>query len=281
MGEFLKTWYGMTLFIAFDAIAVIAVMAIAYRWFFKRFWDILISLLCMIVLSPFYLFIFVRGRLFQKHTGAMRSLISREFFVGKKAKTIALHTFCFTDDEGDVAGSYGRMLKKTELYKLPRVFDVFCGKLSFIGVKRLSFADAAFVAESDEGRYSVRAGLIDPLVLTGDDETDYEEMFRSDLTYVRRLSLFGDLKIFFCWLIKKIRGEKKSSWLGVTSEKSYAELLLESGEITREDFDTVAENAAAEESELRKKYEPEPENSAADGQNDGETESSDEENEEK
>lgn len=35
----------------------------------------------------------------------------------------------------------------------------------------------------------------------------------------------------------------------------YAESLLGQGEITREDFDTVAENARAEEEELRKKYE--------------------------
>lgn len=172
----------------------------------------------------------------------------------KKAKTIVLHTFCIVDDDGDEAGEYGHWLKKTGFYKLPYIFDVFCGKLSFIGVKRLSFADAAFVSEADEGRYAVRAGLINPLVTTGNGETDYKEMFCSDLSYAKSLSLFGDLKIFFVWLLKKIRGEK-NTWLGVTASKTYAEALLSQGEITREDFDTVAENARAEEEELRKKYE--------------------------
>lgn len=113
----------------------------------------------------------------------MKSILSREFFVGKKAKTIVLHTFCIVDDDGDEAGEYGHWLKKTGFYKLPYIFDVFCGKLSFIGVKRLSFADAAFVSEADEGRYAVRAGLINPLVTTGNEETDYKEMvfFRSFL----------------------------------------------------------------------------------------------------
>lgn len=256
MGEFLKTWYGIALFIAFDAVAAIAVIAITYRWFFKRLLDIVASLVCMLVLSPVWLFVLVRGRLFQKRTGAMKSLISREFFVGKKAKTIVLHTFCFTDDEGDEAGSYGRMLKKTRFYKLPCIFDVFCGRLSFIGVKRLSLADAALVSESDEGRYSVRAGLINPMVLSGSGEADYKEMFASDLSYVKKLGLFGDMKIFFGWLVKRIRGEK-SGWPGITAEKTYAEVLLEEGEITQEDFAAVMENAAAEEAELRKKYEPE------------------------
>ena len=39
MDEFLKTWYGLALFIAFDVAAALVVMAIAYRWIFKRFWD--------------------------------------------------------------------------------------------------------------------------------------------------------------------------------------------------------------------------------------------------
>jgi len=255
MGEFLKTWYGITLFVVFDFVAAVAVMAIAYRLMFKRLWDILLSVLCMTVLSPVFLYILVRGKLFQKHTGAMKRLISRKFFVGKKAKTIVLHSFCVEDDEGDEAGSYGRMLKRTGFYKLPYLFDVFCGRLSFIGVKRLTFADAAFIGEADEGRYSVRAGLINPLVLDGDAETDYGDMIRSDLAYAKKFSLFGDFKIFFIWLIRKIRGEK--GWLGKTAEKSYAATLLEEGEITQEDFDIVAENAAAEEAELRKKYEPE------------------------
>ena len=33
MSEFLKTWYGLTLFIIFDAAAVLAVMAIAFAFF--------------------------------------------------------------------------------------------------------------------------------------------------------------------------------------------------------------------------------------------------------
>lgn len=283
MGDFLKTWYGLALFIAFDAAAVIAVIAIGYKWLFKRLLDILASLACMIVLSPVFLTVFVRGKLFQRRTGAMRSLIDREFYVGKKAKTIALHVFRSTDDDGDEAGKYGKWLKRTRLYKLPYVFDVFCGRLSFVGVKKLSFADAAFVAEADEGRYSVRPGFINPLAATGNKDTDYKEMFLSDSLYAQKLGLFGDVKIFFVWLLKKIRGEKSADWLGLTASKTYAETLLEEESITREDFDTVAENAAAEEAELRKKYGPKEETEEGpaekDGVGDGEEEAQGEENE--
>ena len=86
MNEFLKTWYGLTLFIIFDAAAVLAVMAIAYRWVFKRVWDALASIVCMAVLSPLYLAIFVRGKIYQKKNGGMETLTAREFFCGKKGE---------------------------------------------------------------------------------------------------------------------------------------------------------------------------------------------------
>ena len=87
--EFLKTGYGMALFIAFDVVAVLAVLAIGYRLLFKRLGDIFASVVCMIVLSPLFLIVFIRGKLFQKRSGNLRRLLAREFCVGKKAKTIA------------------------------------------------------------------------------------------------------------------------------------------------------------------------------------------------
>lgn len=254
MGEFLRTWYGLTLFIVFDAAAAIAVLAIGWRWVFKRIFDFLVSVVCMAVLSPAFLAVFVRGKLLQRRTGEPRTLISREYCVGKKAKAIALHVFR-TDSEAEEAEKYNAWLKRTGLYKLPYLFDVFCGRLSFVGVKRLSLADAALVSEADEGRFSARPGFINPLAVRGDEDTDYPEMFRSDLFYARKTGLFLDLKIFFFWAVRNIRGER--GWMGETSEKSYAEALLEAGEIDRTDFDAVAENARAEEEELREKYEPE------------------------
>lgn len=86
MGEFLRTWYGLTLFIVFDAAAAIAVLAIGWRWVFKRIFDFLASVVCMAVLSPAFLAVFVRGKLLQRRTGEPRTLISREYCVGKKAK---------------------------------------------------------------------------------------------------------------------------------------------------------------------------------------------------
>ena len=45
--------------------------------------------------------------------------------------------------------------------------------------------------------------------------------------------------------MRTIRGEK-NEWGGETREKSYALALLESGEITQEDYDTVKEDVESE-----------------------------------
>ena len=79
MAEFLSTWYGLTIFIAFDALAAIAVIAIGYRWVFKRLLDILASAVCMAALSPVFLVLFLRGLLLRRRSGGEVKVIEREY----------------------------------------------------------------------------------------------------------------------------------------------------------------------------------------------------------
>lgn len=279
MGEFLKTWYGAALFIALDAAAILIVLSIGYRLIFKRLADFFASIVCLAATSPLFLTVFLRGKLYQRRTGNLSSLTGREYAVGKKEKTVVLHAFRTTDDDGAEAGRYGAWLRRTGLYRLPLLFDVFCGRLSFLGVRRLSFTDAAFVEEEDAERFSVRPGLINPLAVTGDENTDYKEMFSSDAEYAKKCGLFRDWKIFFFWLIRTLRGEKRA-YLGTTAAVSYAESLLADGAITREEFEAVESESRAEIAELEKAYENSEEEDDEDGGEGGDGKPSDEPSEE-
>lgn len=245
LDEFLKTPYGLAAFIVLDVVAVIAILAIGYRWMFKRFFDLIAACVSIVFVSPALLVVLIRGKLFQRRTQNLSSLLKRVYRVGKKERTIALHEFRTLDDDGDEAGRYGAWLARTRLYKLPYLFDVFLGRLSFIGVRAFDLTDAAFTEESVEARFSVRPGLIHPLCLRTEKTTDYDDMFAAETQYEKKLGLFGDLGIFFTWLVRTIRGES-GDWLGETREKSYAASLLENGEITREDYDAVKEDVEAE-----------------------------------
>ena len=242
MGDFLNSWYGIAIILAFDLVAVLAVICITYRWFFKRVFDVLVSGVCLALTSPLFLAVFIRGKKFQKtHEGGIESLFEKEIRVGKKEKILCLNRFASRDKDGELLGRYGRWLEEYKLYNLPRLLDVFLGKLSFIGVKALPRSDAEFVEdEVEKDRFLVRPGLVNPLILTGDEEVTYEEMLLSDRKYAWGFSFFMDVKVFFAWLLKKIRGED-DSYMGETRKESYAENLLKDDRITKDDYDAAME----------------------------------------
>ena len=232
--EFLNEWYGILLFVLFDIVALLAAIAIAYRWLFKRVLDFLFSGLLLFLLSPVYLVLLIVGAT-QKKKGKIDALTKTELFIGKKDAEIRLRFFTTQPIEGEKSG-FCNFLQKSGWYKLPLLWDVFTGKLGFIGCKAFRPSDALFLDETEKDRHIPRPGLINPLVLNGDKDTDYKEMLQSDKKYAWRFSFGKDLKIFFAWVLRLIRGEQKEIF-GVTAEKSYAQTLLDEGKITREDYE--------------------------------------------
>ena len=70
MGTIIKTlttqWWGILIVILFALAAWIALSAMFYRSFFKRFYDILLSGLALIILSPVLLILTVLGAIKMK-----------------------------------------------------------------------------------------------------------------------------------------------------------------------------------------------------------------------
>ena len=55
LSDFLGTWWGMTIFILIDIAVLVLIIALNYRWLFKRALDILFSVVFMAVFLPFFL----------------------------------------------------------------------------------------------------------------------------------------------------------------------------------------------------------------------------------
>ena len=245
MEKFLNEWYGLLTFLLFDIVALTLVIAITYRWFFKRVFDLLVSSVCIALTSPLFLAVYIRFLRFKNKAEAQLSWFVETPSIGKKGKWVALKTFRVKDDDGDELGYYGAWLLRTRLYKLPALLDVFMGRQSFIGVKAFSPVDAQFVDDENSARFLMRSGLINPLVLTGDDKLTYEEMLSADVRYAYGASFFGDIKIFFAWVLYKAR-EGGKNYMGETKKIGYAESLLRDGKITQADFDTALESEKEE-----------------------------------
>ena len=254
---FLNTWWGITIFVVLDIAVLILIIALNYRWFFKRALDILFSALFLTVFLPFFLLALLADAIYNKAQNAYPSLFVSEYFCGKKAKPVKV-TFLATerirrDAEGNLlpererTGAMGRFLKATGLKYYPCLAAVFAGKMSFVGPRAMSLADGCAVGEDAAVRFSVRPGLVTSLERFGGENLTWPDMFEEDAEYVAHINFFRDLSYFIGKIANRLRGDM-SSRFGVCAEIGYVEWLLREGAISEEE---AKEYAAEGEEKLR------------------------------
>ena len=82
--DILSTPWGMTVFILFDIVVLVLVMALNYRWIFKRVLDILFAAIFLAVFFPFFLVFLLADAIYNKTQNAYRSLFSGGYFGGEE-----------------------------------------------------------------------------------------------------------------------------------------------------------------------------------------------------
>ena len=91
----------------------------------------------------------------------------------------------------------GRLLRRTALDELPSLLNIWKGDLSLVGPRALAEREHAYLRERIPGfdrRLEVKPGLAG-LAQLYDRDDDAETKLRYDLEYIRRMSLWLDLKI--------------------------------------------------------------------------------------
>lgn len=233
MAEFLQTTAGRAVMGVVFAALIILIVDLNYRWFFKLVLDAIFAFIAVIVTSP----VLIAGAIVSyKNAGRV---YDKTPVLGKGGKIIYIRSF---------AGISGG------IKNLPKILDVLCGKLSFVGIKALDIGDGALLDDNAMDRFAARAGIFSHLVLANDDELTYEQMFSLDCRYARRRELFTDIFIVLKTAVLAIRGEGKS-YLGETKAKSYAEVLIDRGAITKEQAQRAYETALEAEEESKKRRE--------------------------
>lgn len=172
-----------------------------YRLFFKRFFDIVLSGIAMIILLPVYIVLAIIVRI------SMGSpiLFSQER-IGKGEKPFKLYKFRSMTNKTDANGNLlpeeqrvtkaGGLIRSTSLDELPELWAIFIGDMSFIGPRPLRMADLPYFYENERARHNVRGGLIPPDSLSRKVFTTYEEQFEYEVYYANHVSLWLDIKIF-------------------------------------------------------------------------------------
>ncbi len=196
-----------------------------YTRLIKRVLDFFIAVISVIILSPLLLTLTIVGAV------AMRG---NPFFVQPrpgmkgtdgKEKIFNLIKFRTMSNEKDENGNllpddvrlnkYGRFLRKTSLDELGELINIINGDIAFVGPRPLLTEYLPYYTEQEHHRHDVRPGLTGWAQINGRNNIrSWEERFEYDLEYVRRCSLFFDIKILFLTVLKVV----KSSDILVGSE---------------------------------------------------------------
>lgn len=186
----------------------------------KRFFDILVSGIALVVLSPIFLIFAWRIKSYDRgpvyYRGARTGLHGKIFRIYKFRSMIvdAEKTgVSSTSKEDSRITPVGHLLRKTKLDELPQLINVFVGDMSIVGPRPevQKFTDM-YVGE-EKKLLDIRPGITDYASIWNVDEGevlkdskdpdgDYARLIRPEkirlqLKYYHEMSLFTDIKIIY------------------------------------------------------------------------------------
>lgn len=171
-----------------------------YKKFFKRFFDIILSLIAIIILSPVYLIISVLVLIFMGWP-----ILFKQPRPGKNEKIFNMYKFRTMTNKKDKDGNllpddqrlpkFGKFLRKTSLDELPEIFCILNGSMSFVGPRPLLVKYLPYYTDEEHHRHDVRPGLTGWAQANGRNLVNWDERFKLDLEYVNNVSLKMDIKV--------------------------------------------------------------------------------------
>jgi len=176
-----------------------------YR-FFKRFFDITVSLVLLLLCFVPMVIIGILVKLTSK--GPALYFQPRLGLNGKRFRVVKFRSMCFDAEKDGVQWSagkederitkFGSFLRKTRLDELPQLWCIFIGTMSFVGPRpeREVFYDAfeTYIHGFRE-RLKVKPGLTGLAQVNGGYDLKPEEKIMYDMEYIRRRSCCLDFKI--------------------------------------------------------------------------------------
>lgn len=169
--------------------------------YIKRFFDIVSSLIAIIVLSPVLVITSILVR-----TKLGSPVLFKQERPGKDEKIFTLMKFRTMTDERDENGEllpdevrltkFGKFLRSTSIDELPELFNILKGDMSVIGPRPLLVQYLPYYTEEERHRHDVRPGLSGLAQANGRNNVTWEEKFAWDIKYVNEMSLILDINIF-------------------------------------------------------------------------------------
>ena len=181
-----------------------------YKKFIKRFLDLILSLMALIILMPLMLIIYILVRV-----KLGKPAIFKQERPGKEEKIFTLYKFRTMTDEKDENGNllpdeqrltkFGKMLRSTSLDELPELVNIIKGDMSIVGPRPLLVEYLPLYTEEQKKRHLVKPGLTGLAQISGRNAITWEQKFKEDIEYINNITLWNDIKIIFKTIIKVFR----------------------------------------------------------------------------
>jgi len=177
-----------------------------YRSFFKRFFDIVLSFLGIVVLAlPMLLVAIIikidsPGPVFFKQKRVARgkklfSIIKFRSMPVTAPKDTPTHQM---QNAERFLSKWQRFIRKTSIDELPQLFCIFVGTMSIIGPRPALWNQDDLILERDKyGANDIKPGLTGWAQINGRDELEIPIKARLDGEYVNRMSFLFDCRCFF------------------------------------------------------------------------------------
>lgn len=236
---------GILLIILVSLTALIGCSIAFYKSFFKRFWDILISSMMIIILSPLFIILIILGIVFMKGNPFFLQKRPGKIRKNGKEKIFTLIKFRTMSDKKDINGAllsdserlnrYGKFLRSTSLDELPELFNIFIGTMSFVGPRPQLVRDMVFMSEHQRKRHLIRPGLTGLAQINGRNNISWEQKIEFDLEYISNVNLLNDLTIFLKTIFKVLK-KADVNREGTASDLDYGDWLLRNKQIDLEEY---------------------------------------------
>lgn len=210
----------------------------AAQLFVKRVFDVCISTIAIVLLSPVMCILYIVIPL----TSEGRAIFKQER-IGRDGKEYLIYKFrsmiqyaekntgpMLAEDGDPRITPLGKMLRSTRLDEIPQLFNVLKGDMSLVGPRpERAFFIKQFQREFPDYAYrmSVKPGITGLAQVMAKYSTSVEDKLRFDLMYVRNYSLALDMKILLQTLRVVLQGSQAE---GVRKydkeeEKKFIEML--------------------------------------------------------